>query len=763
MNGQTPRETPGGVAEELLDERPAGAELRRIPMARQASPETTRELVEADSADAGYFRLLEQGGILLNKAQLQAVRHTEGPMLALAGAGSGKTTMLIARTGYMLQVRLIPAARILLLTFSSKAAAEMRERIGRLPGMTGQEAGQLHARTFHSFFLQLLRRQGLEQEILSSTQRQHIVLKQLMRELGIQGPYQPETLLSLLSSYKSSKLTVEHMPEDTAGEREMKQILSRYEQWKEEQGQIDFDDVLLLAYRMLQENRALLRALQDRFHYVMVDEFQDTNELQYELVRMVAEPRRNLMVVGDDDQTIYSFNGASSAFILEFEQLYPGASVITLDTNYRSVPAIVGLGNELIRHNLSRREKTLQAARTQGEQSSPRYMRPLHSDEEAQGLVRHIRQEVAAGRRMYGDYAVLYRSASNSRAILEQLIQQGVPHIEYGEGLLLYEHSAVRPVLDYLRLSQHRRDFRAMEGILPTLYVNRERAMAHIYAHDAARPRKGPLTYLDTLPGLKDYQQQKIGERLALIRTLRLMQPTAAVAHIRKQFYDAYLETSNTQRLTQHKEMLKELLDELETSAKRFATIDDFLAFVEQLKERRTDEAGGKLQEQGDRVALMTIHRSKGLEFPVVLLIGASEGSLPHSSALEADRMKDSYVQEQGSAKLQAALEEERRLAYVAVTRAREELIISSPALHRGKRAQVSRFVAAPFSRTEQEAERKKPMETVPIWRCVRKPCKAWTRMSAADVQAAAAGQSRPRECPLCGAPMERGSREVPV
>lgn len=758
MNEQTPRQAAAAVP---FTEQPAGAELRRIPQARQASLETTRQLVGMDSADAGYFRQLEQGGILLNAAQLQAVRHTDGPLLALAGAGSGKTTMLIARTGYMLQVRRIPAGRILLLTFSSKAAAEMRERIARLPGVSSQETGRLYARTFHSFFLQLLRRQGLEQEILSSTQRQHIVLKQLMRELGIQGPYQPETLLSLLSAYKSSRLTADDMPEDTPGEREMKQILMRYEAWKEAQGQIDFDDVLLLAYRMLKDDRALLRTLQERFHYVMVDEFQDTNELQYELVRMVAEPRRNLMAVGDDDQTIYSFNGASSAFILEFEQRYPGAAVITLDTNYRSVPAIVGLGNELIRHNVGRRAKTLQAARLQIKQGQPRYMRPLHSDEEAQWLISHIRQEVAAGRRAYGDYAILYRAASNSRAVLEQLMQQEVPHIEYGDGMLLYEHSAIRPVLDYLRLSQHRRDFQAMEGILPTLYVNRERAMAHIYAQDAARPKKGPLIYLETLPGLKDFQRQKIAERLALIRALKPMQPAAAVAHIRRQFYDAYLEMSHTQRLTQHKEMLKELLDELEVSSKRFAALDDFLAFVERMKERRAEEAGGKLQEQGDRVALMTIHRSKGLEFPVVALIGASEGSLPHSSALEAERMKDAYVQEQGSAKLQAALEEERRLAYVAVTRAQEELIVSSPALHRGKRAQPSRFIMAPFRNAESGVERKTPLETVPVWHCVRKPCKAWMRMSAADAQVG--GQPKSRECPLCGAPMEQGSREVPA
>ncbi|MBJ6364011.1 UvrD-helicase domain-containing protein [Paenibacillus sp. GCM10012307] len=732
---------------------PAGAAKKDIPEAKLASLATTRQLVGEDAPDSGYFRSLERIGIELNEPQLQAVRHGDGPLLTLAGAGAGKTTMLVCRTGYMLSVRRIPPGRMLLLTFSSKAAAEMRERIAALPGMTGRETAQLYARTFHSFFLQLIRRQGVEQDIFSSTQRQHIVLKQIMRELGIQGPYQPETLLSLLSSYKLNMLTVAAMPGNTAGEKDMKQILLRYEQWKQDNGQMDFDDVLLVAHRMLKDDPGLLRSLQDRFHYVMVDEFQDTNELQYELVRMLAAPRRNLMVVGDDDQTIYSFNGAKSEFLLEFEQLYPDAAVVTLDINYRSTAVIVGLGNEIIRHNVRRRTKTLQATR-QGT-GQPQYIRPATSDEEAQHIVGYIKREVDDGRRSYGDFAILYRAASNSRAMLEQLMLQDIPHIEYGDGILLYDHGLVKPIVDYLRLSQDRRNFQAMESIMPSLYLNRERAMAHIRAHDQIRPKKGPLIYLRSLPGLRDFQREKIKERLALIRSLKIMKPEQAIAYIRRQFYDAYIEANENHKMTQHKELQKELLDELETSAKRFGTISELLAFIDQVKLKSSTDAAGKSQEQGDRIALMTIHRAKGLEFPVVLLIGACEGSLPHSSALEADRMKDIYTKESGMQKLQIALEEERRLAYVAVTRAREELLISSPSLYRGRKAAVSRFVLAPFE--SGEVQRGKTMVAVPAWFCTGKPCKAWTRISEVEHALEA------KECPLCQAPMAKGSREVPV
>lgn len=295
-----------------------------------------------------------------------------------------------------------------------------------------------------------------------------------MRELGLpKDAYPPETVLSLLSSCKMNMGTVEDLPEGTTAEKEMKSILEIYEQWKLDNFKIDFDDVLLIAYRMLKERPELLQELQMRYLYVMVDEFQDTNALQYELVKMVAHPQHNLMVVGDDDQTIYSFNGARSEFILEFEKLYPGARVITLDINYRSGPAIVGLGNGIIKHNTRRRSKTLQAAKGSG--SQPRYMRPQTADEEAEQMIEHILNEVSSGKREYSDFAMLYRASSSNRAVLELLLLRDIPYIDYGEGQLLYEHWLISPVVDHLRLSLNRRNFAAMENILPTLYMNREK------------------------------------------------------------------------------------------------------------------------------------------------------------------------------------------------------------------------------------------------------------------------------------------------
>lgn len=761
---------------------PLGATGERIPQAAVASAQTSKELVKREEGDSAYFRRLEEGGILLNRPQIAAVRHHKGPLLTLAGAGSGKTSVLICRTGYLLSVRGVSPSQLLLLTFSSKAAAEMRERIALLPGVSTADVARLQARTFHSFFLFFLRRQGLQQEIFSETRRQHILLKQIMRELGLpKDAYPPETLLSLLSSCKMNMGTVEDLPEGTTAEKEMKSILEIYEQWKQDNFKIDFDDVLLIAYRMLKERPALLQELQMRYLYVMVDEFQDTNALQYELVKMVAHPQHNLMVVGDDDQTIYSFNGARSEFILEFEKLYPGAKVITLDINYRSGPAIVGLGNGIIKHNTRRRSKTLQAAKGSG--SQPRYLRPQTADEEAEQMVEHILNEVSTGKREYRDFAMLYRASSSNRAVLELLLLRDIPYIDYGEGQLLYEHWLISPVVDHLRLSVNRRNFAAMENILPTLYMNREKGMNHIRQMEARQPKQGPLIHLLSMPGMEDFKGGKLRDRLDLIRNIRELTPIQAIRQIRTQFYDYFIEANERHQATLHRETLKEMLDELESSAARFDSIPAFLDFIDNVTERNEHNRQPGTKEQGNRIALMTIHKSKGLEFPVVFLIGASEGILPHSSALEGDRLKDRKLAAGSSgASSLAALEEERRLAYVAVTRAREELFISSPAQHRGKKAEVSRFMLSAFRSavsatvattvgrtvsTRAVTTRSLPTSrttttkthVVPVWNCTSSSCPGWTRMKAGGAE----DHLTSKPCPLCSSSMTKDQREVPV
>ncbi|MFC7680436.1 UvrD-helicase domain-containing protein [Paenibacillus sp. GCM10028914] len=675
--------------------RPFGSKRKDLPFASLASSQSSRELVNDHASDAAFFRGLEAQGLYLNRSQIEAVRHREGPLLTLAGAGSGKTSVLVSRTGYLMSVLKADPSSILLVTFSSKAAAEMKERIMNLPELDPRETTKVTARTFHSFFLYLLRTRGFRQEILSNSRHQQFIIKRILREMGLQDGYEAETLLSLWSAYRMNMIGLDELPGKTPAEIEQRQIFARYEAWKEENGQMDFDDILVLSFRLLTSDSRLLSSLQRRYRYVMVDEFQDTGLLPYELLKMIVQPHKNLMVVGDDDQTIYSFNGARNEFILEFDQTYPGAKVVTLDVNYRSFSSIVGLGNEIIRENKRRRTKKLQSTRKS--ESVPLYLRPGDPDEEAELILKHISEAVSTGVRGYSDYAILYRTSNNSRAVFEQLVMKEIPFIHYEQGDLFYEQWVVKPVMDYLRLSLNRRDFKSMEGILNTLYINRDKGMAFIHEKDAPRPKKGPLSHLISYPGLKDFQVEQIRERSKLIKTLKGMEPVDAIREIRLRFYDKFLEADGGHDITMHKEFIQEGLDELEASAKRFKDVPSFISFVDRLIEIHKEMAVRKKDDSADAVKLMTIHKAKGLEFPAVCLIGASEGILPHTSSLEAEHMDDTHPLTSKQDKSGAALEEERRLAYVAVTRARDELIISSPAFYRGRKVEVSRFLQSVF------------------------------------------------------------------
>lgn len=672
--------------------RPFGGSRQDIPFAKLATLENSRDLIDDAAPDAAFFRGLESQGLLLNRAQIQAVRHMNGPLLTLAGAGSGKTSVLVSRTGYLIAVQRIDPASILLVTFSSKAAAEMKERILALPGLRHNEAGKVTARTFHSFFLYLLRTRGYKQEILSNARHQQFILKRILREMGLTDSYEAETLLSLWSAHRMNMTGLDDLPMRTPAEVEQKQIFARYEDWKTDHGQMDFDDILVLSYRLLSHDPGLLASLQRRYRYVMVDEFQDTGLLPYELLKKIIAKHGNLMVVGDDDQTIYGFNGARNEFILEFDQTFPGAKVVTLDINYRSLSSIVGLGNEIIRVNERRRPKQLRSTRKSS--GVPLYLRPGDPDQEAEQLLTHIAEQVQHHDRQYRDHAILYRTSNNSRAIFEQLVMREIPFIHYENGDLFYEQWMVKPLMDHLRLSLDRRNFTAMEGMLHTLYLNRDKGMAFIRQQDAPRPKKGPLAHLLSFPGLKDFQIENIRERSKLIKGLKALEPVKAVQEMRRQFYDKFLEADERQELTLHKEFIQEGLDELETSAKRFDNIAEFVEFVDRLIVIHKEMAAMKRDEHADAVRLMTIHKSKGLEFPSVCLIGASEGILPHTSALDAERRDDQRPLSDKQDKALDALEEERRLAYVAITRARDELVISSPGFYRGRKTEVSRFFA---------------------------------------------------------------------
>ncbi|MCA1056031.1 UvrD-helicase domain-containing protein [Rossellomorea aquimaris] len=737
---------------------PFEAEKKEIPSASLHKGQTSKDLVSPDDEDAFFFRKIEEAGILLNEAQIAAVRHGMGACLTLAGAGTGKTTVLVCRAGYLMDVKNIMPQNILLVTFTKKAADEMKQRINALPGIEGRGQG-VQASTFHALFLYLLRSRHYTQEIIGNERYKQIILKQLQREMNIHDPYDAETLLAKLSHYKLNKLNISEMPDSSKSEKEIKNILIRYEEWKRRNHKMDFDDILTEAYELLDRNPNLLKSLQHRFQYVMVDEFQDTNLIQYELIKMIAA-HGNLFVVGDDDQTIYSFNGARNEFILDFDQEFPDARIVTLNENYRSDAYIIGLGNEVIDRNEHRRHKRLIA--TKKEEKQPLYARPATADEEAVWVVKEIEQLVEEGY-SYKDMTILHRTMSSGRAVFEQLLMKEIPFHPYSQkDSLFYENWTVKPVIDYLRLCIVPRNFDAIGNILPTMFIRREKGMEHILQEDAKVRKKYPLIHLTTMNGLKPFQVKNIKTRMKFIKSLQEVSPETAIKKIRKEFYHQYIDAQESHVVTEQKELIKEMLTELEGSAKRFDTISSFINFIDEMKAKYEDVYQNKSHDSNS-VSLMTIHRSKGLEFPVVFLIGAIEGNLPHSSALNAGKLEDK-VYKDAAHKERGALEEERRLAYVAITRAKERLFISSPSYYQGETRKCSRFISDLFSEEPHQdlpksggsrEKRTGKLIVVEAWSCTSKHCIAWQRREAGETA------SDEKKCPMCSSSMELGEKEV--
>lgn len=657
------------------------------------TPQTTTELVSNTDQDSFYFRMLEELGTFLNERQLEAVRSTEGTVITLAGAGSGKTSVLTARVGYLIKVKKVNPKNILVLTFTVKAANEMKERIANLPGITKQESYAIVSGTFHSIFLKLLRSRGFNQNILSNEKHKQIIIKKILKEMRLKGEYDPETVLARISLEKNRLKRPDDVETTSSIEKEFKKIYAKYERVKHSSNYIDFDDILLETYTLLKNDATLRGQIQKRFQYIEIDEFQDTNLAQYQIIQLIAFPQNNLFVAGDDDQSIYGWRGASNDIILSLPLHYENTKVIVLETNYRSNPHIVGLGSQVIEQNKKRYKKEIKTYHQLG--FEPQFVQPKSTQEEANLIIQSIEEDVRSGKRTYSDIAILFRTHSVSRALFDQFILHDIPFIKYGASQPFYEHTIVRPVLDYLRLIIDPHHVKAFEGVCPTLYLNREQTMSFIHNHMTRYNDKSVPSFLHLLllnDQLKPFQVKHINEKIDLLTSIRALEPQKAIKEIinGKGKYADYLKDNNRQTFTLHKEIVDEMLEELIDSAKRFQTIQSYLEFVSNIIQKHQEMEQLKQSHTIDAVSLMSIHNAKGLEYPRVYLVGASETILPHSSALK--EAEDRISVKKGKEKIEEAIEEERRLLYVAITRAKEELFISAPQYFRGKKLEPSTF-----------------------------------------------------------------------
>lgn len=604
----------------------------------------------------------------LNPAQRDAVNTTEGPLLVLAGAGSGKTRVLTYRIAHLVRDKGVSPAEILAITFTNKAAQEMRERLG---GLIGPATRAMWVMTFHAFCGRLLRADGgrlgfTRAFTIYDEDDSRRLMTSVAAELDLDPKQYPiKGIASRISSAKNQLVGPAEYEAKAAvpAEKATAKVYRRYQERIAEANAMDFDDMLVNAERLLREHPDVLEFYQDRFRYVLVDEYQDTNKAQYEIVNRLASRDRNLMVVGDDDQSIYSWRGADVTNILEFERDYPDATVIRLEQNYRSTETILAAANAVVANNRGRKPKTLWTANAGGE-AIVRYSATDERDE-ARFVAEEVERLLRDEHRSYADFAVFYRTNAQSRVIEDTFLRAGVPYRLVG-GTRFFERAEIRDVMAWLRAAGNPADVQSLVRVLEkrqgigktTIDTLRAHAIAEGISLSDAVARAGDEGWLATAPA------RKVAALAVDLSAARAVEGESLRAQV-----EAIVGLSG---------LLSALAAEgTHEAAGRVENIHEFFGVVDEYDqqheepEARTLEAFlewvalrsdlDEIEESERAVTMMTIHSAKGLEFPVVFLLGMEDSLFPHASS-----MFDA-----------AGLEEERRLCYVGITRARERLYLT--------------------------------------------------------------------------------------
>lgn len=626
----------------------------------------------------------------LNEQQKAAVEHFRGPCCVIAGAGSGKTRVLTMRIARLVE-RGVNPGNILAVTFTRKAAGEMLERLETLMGSAVED---LTVGTFHSVCYRIVREEyhALGRPVPSAADDSW-KKRAVRRILAAPGPNNPDGMnwdldlsyaLAWLSQQKNNLIGPEDKLMLPAGreylEPKYRTLYRLYERAKATENKLDFDDMLLWCWRLLKDNPAIRSKWQERFRWILVDEFQDTNLAQHEILKLLAPPENNVFAVGDDYQAIYGWREAKVDFMLQFEEIWPGARILRLETNYRSVSNIVEASNRLIAHNTKQLEKVCRSHRGSG--LDPIYMSAEDEDDEARAITEEIAVLVGRDGIHYGDIAILYRTNAQSRAFEDEFTRRAVPHVVVGS-VGFYNRKEVKDILAYLRLAADPGDDEAAKRVLnvPSRYLGR----AFVQAAERYAAEKG-LSFLEAIascPESRTARYREAREFVSLVERLRSMSdevgPGELVQAVRKLTrYDEWLAREEGTSDEADSDKI-ENLNALAVAASKFPTLESFLDYAERLQQKPDQENGDQ-----DRVRLMTIHKAKGLEFPVVFVAGASEGLLPHRKSIR-------YIDGEEASQ---SLEEERRLCYVAMTRAKDRLYVSSILTYMGKGLEPSRFLA---------------------------------------------------------------------
>jgi DNA helicase-2/ATP-dependent DNA helicase PcrA len=604
----------------------------------------------------------------LNPVQREAVLYGDGPLLLFAGAGSGKTRVLTHRVAYLIAARNVLPRHILAVTFTNKAAQEMKERLDKLVG--AGVGKHLWVGTFHATCARLLRefgeKIGIDRDfVVYDDADQMTVLKDSLKQLNIDDKkFTPRAILSHISHAKEKLITPEEWHKHFHGYFDdlCGKVYPVYRDKLRQNNALDFDDLLTEAVRLLQERSDVLERLQDRYRYILVDEHQDVNHVQYMFLKLLAAKRRNLCVVGDDDQSVYAFRGADVGLILQFEHDYPEAKVLKLEQNYRSTKTILEAAYGVVRHNKGRKDKKLW---TENESGAPIYKHEAENEqEEAVWLAQKIREAVQSGGRRWNHFAVLYRTNAQSRVLEDTLRNWYLPYKIVG-GVRFYERKEVKDVLAYLRAVHNPADSVSLRRIInaPARGIGAT-TLAALEEETRLSERSlwDVIRGADSLSMLSARARGKLTEFADLIAGLRAARERSTVTELTQMVlersgYRKALEDEGTLESQSRLENVGELLTvttEFEAQTEE-ATLSAFLEQVSLVSDLDSLDANG------DAVTMMTLHSAKGLEFPVVFLVGLEECVFPHLRSMESDK----------------ELEEERRLCYVGITRAKEEVYLS--------------------------------------------------------------------------------------
>ena len=609
----------------------------------------------------------------LNRGQDEAIKHGNGPCMVLAPPGSGKTLIVTERTRYLIEESGVRPDQILVITFTRYAAREMKERFERL---TAGKNYPVTFGTFHSIFYGILKcAYGIGANNLMSEKESSVLLQEVIDQTDIESTPEVEDeeelvreLLREVGMVKNGLCHLKDFHSKYLTQDEFAEVFRSYEHQKKELKKFDFDDMLVQCYALFRKKPEILQGWQKRFQYILIDEFQDINRVQYEVIRMLAAPRYNLFVVGDDDQSIYGFRGAKPELMLYMKQEFPSLRTISLTMNYRSTEFITGAAARVILHNDTRFYKRVQSFRGRGQ--NVHVQEVLDEQEEAQYVTEEIQKKLDQGIRP-GEIAVLFRAAVQARMISEILSEHRIPFEMRDYVTNFYRHFIVKDMMAYLQLAAGKRD--------RSLFLTICNRPLRYLARNSMENRQVNFEDLRKFYCDKDWMLDIIDQFDVDVRMMKKMAPYAAIQYIRKKIgYDDFLK----EYAEKHQISWKQLMDvmaELEERSKNFKSYDEWEIHIAKYTQELEEQQAKARKIKGERenkVQLMTIHSAKGLEFEDVFVIHANEGEIPHQKAEKKDE-----------------IEEERRLFYVALTRAKNNLCISYITQKNGNSIKPSRFV----------------------------------------------------------------------